>query len=621
MGEEETLQARIDILEAHILQLSGRLDHERSEYQKIESILERGKREWEATFDAVTDMIILTDTEGRVVRCNQSTVGYLNRPYSQILGTAISMLFFGSSEVDPQIFESVSHEVQFPGMQGWFDINTYPLFVQDVRSGSVHVIKDITERQQSQETLRNNQEELRRINDELENRVRQRTLELIQTNQDLQHEVGEREKIQGMLAKERDLLAITLLSIRDSVISTDKNGMITLFNKAAETATGITKEEALGKLFNDVIQIIDEKTNQVCPDPLSLLLARQADQGLSAYLTLLSRSGDRLLISCSSAPVKDEENALVGYVMVIDDITEQTRIEAQLVLSQKMESVGRLAAGIAHEINTPMQYVGDNTHFLNDAFQSILQVFQGHEEVMQHMGQNSPEQMRQDMENLRQMRLSADLEFYLSEIPSAVQQSLEGIDRVRKIVMAMKAFSHPTNKEKKPNDINQGIDTTITISRSEWKYQADMEVDLEPNLPLVSCDIDEINQVFLNMIVNSAQAIQELAQRGGPKKGVIRITTRSRDGEVVITLSDTGAGISQANLNRIFDPFFTTKKMGMGTGQGLSLAHNIIVNQHKGKISVESELDKGTTFTIVLPTVDPNVSVGEDAVEEGEAME
>jgi len=590
----------IAALEEKVKQLSEQLEQERAEAKKIEAAIERGKREWEATFDSVTDLILLTDSNGMVVRCNRSAMQNLNRSFLEILGKPISQLFFGDMPDERQVFETDTRDVHFPNLRGWYDIFTYPLLMQDSLLGYVHVIKDITERRIVQETLRKNQEELSRMNDELETRVWQRTIELNQSNTELQREMLEREKIQGILAKERDLLEITLFSMRDGVISTDTDGIITLFNEAAETLTGVKKENALGRKFNDIVRILDEKTDQTRPDALSLML-KQQNAGPSAFLTLLKSNNDRALISCSSAPVKDANNTEVGYVLVIDDITEETRIEAQLALSQKMESIGRLAAGIAHEINTPMQYVGDNTHFLNDAFLAIRQVFEAHDKGMRNAPDLTPEMMKEVFENLNQLRESLDLEFYLSEIPQAVQQSLEGIDRVRKIVLAMKAFSHPANREKKLNDINQGIDTTITISRSEWKYAAEVQTDLDPGLPLVVCEIDEINQVILNMIVNSTHAIQELAEKGGPSKGIIRITTRSQGEKILITISDTGAGIPPANLNRIFDPFFTTKKMGKGTGQGLSMAHNLIVNRHKGEILVDSEVGKGTTFTIILP--------------------
>lgn len=600
--EEKIIQYQNHIkdLEALLEQTTQQLEHERAEYGKIETILERGKREWEATFDSVTDMIILTDSERCVIRCNRATIRYLDLAYNTIIGTPIQKLFFQDPPDNDQIFQSVLYETRFPTLKGWYEISTYPLLLRGEASGSVHVIKDITEQRQAQETLRKNQEELRQINDDLENRVWQRTIELIHANENLQHEVSEREKVQALLANERDLLSITLLSIRDGVISTDTQGTILLFNRAAETITGYRKEEVLGKPLGDALNLLDETSGKILPSPLKKLLDSQGEESHLQFLSLQNRQAEKLLISSSIAPVNDVTGDLMGYVMIITDITEEKRIEAQLALSQKMESIGRLAAGLSHEINTPLQYVGDNAHFLKEAFDAIIQTYGGHKDLVSDAEMNA-ENMMAYFAKITALRDDLDLAFFISEIPQAIQQSLEGIERVRKIVLAMKAFSHPANKGKKASDINQAIDTTVTISRNEWKYNADLEMHLDPNLPLVSCQIDEINQVLLNMIVNAAQAIEEKKAKGGPEKGLITISTQTKDEEVLIRIQDSGTGVRPENINRIFDPFFTTKEVGKGTGQGLALAHNIIVNQHKGRILVDSEYGKYTAFTICLP--------------------
>jgi signal transduction histidine kinase len=259
-----------------------------------------------------------------------------------------------------------------------------------------------------------------------------------------------------------------------------------------------------------------------------------------------------------------------------------------------MESIGQLSAGIAHEINTPIQYVGDNLRFLKRSFNKIIDVLTIHQQfITDHINHAITPEAQQILDSQTDQRR---VKRYVSEIPSAIDESEAGVERVRKIVLAMREFSHPSMKEKRLSDINHGIETTATISRNAWKYAAELVTDLDPDLPLVYCYIDEINQVILNMIINSAQAIQERQAQNPEEKGTITITTRQRGESVIITIEDTGCGIPDAIQDRVFDPFFTTKDVGTGTGQGLFLAHNIIVQGHKGLISFESEPGQGAKF-------------------------
>ncbi len=203
---------------------------------------------------------------------------------------------------------------------------------------------------------------------------------------------------------------------------------------------------------------------------------------------------------------------------------------------------------------------------------------------------------------LQSKRTELDLDFLLGEIPTAISQTQSGIERVSKIVKAMKDFSHPGQKEKVMADLNRGIEVTSTISKNEWKYYADLELNLDESIPLVFCNIDEINQVVLNMIVNAAHAIQEkINKTGNTEKGIIKISTSLENDSVLLEISDTGMGIPTDIRGKIFDPFFTTKEVGKGTGQGLAIAHNIIITNHKGSINVDSVNDKGTTFRIKIP--------------------
>src|SRR6188768_601686 len=281
--------------------------------------------------------------------------------------------------------------------------------------------------------------------------------------------------------------------------------------------------------------------------------------------------GGKLHVLVNTAPLYDATQAFAGWEGSLTDISmlkqtleERDRLEDNLRQAQKLEAIGQLAAGIAHEINTPTQYVGDNLRFLKESFGE------------------------------------ADFEYLKEEIPRALNQSLEGVDRVAKIVRAMKEFSHPA-REKTATDLNRAIQSTITVASNEWKYVAEIEMDLDSNLPSVHCSPAEFNQVVLNMIVNAAHAITDVVGDGGNGKGKIRVRTRS-DGEfAVVEITDSGSGMPPHIQQRIFDPFFTTKEVGKGTGQGLAIAHNVIVDKHGGTIKVNSAPGAGTTFTIRLP--------------------
>jgi signal transduction histidine kinase len=274
-------------------------------------------------------------------------------------------------------------------------------------------------------------------------------------------------------------------------------------------------------------------------------------------------------------------------------------MEVQLRQAQKLESIGQLAAGIAHEINTPIQYIGDNARFLKDAFQDFITLLDRYDQLLKLAElQNVP---REVVEKLAQEIRAVDTGYLLQEIPNAIQQSLEGVERVSTLVAAMKEFSHPGTKEKTPLDLNKAIESTLTVARNEWKYIAEMETDYDPTLPRISCLPGEFNQVILNLVVNAAHAIAEATGDGSKGKGTITICTRDHADWVEIQIGDSGSGIPLAARARIFEPFFTTKEVDRGTGQGLAIAYSVIVEKHGGNISFETEIGKGTTFTSRLP--------------------
>lgn len=297
-------------------------------------------------------------------------------------------------------------------------------------------------------------------------------------------------------------------------------------------------------------------------------------------------------------PILPAVKTCQAAVVLMEDITEKLSLERELHQAQKLEAIGQLAAGIAHEINTPIQYVGDNLRFLGESFNDILAICTTLQLLVQE-GQSGhwPDAVAQARHALEER----DVPFLAEEIPQTIAQSQEGVRRVAAIVRAMREFSHPGTEEKVLVDVNHALDNTLTVSRNEWKYVADVQTDFDPALPMLRCLPGEINQVFLNLIVNAAHAIGEVVGTGGDQLGQIRVSTRADNGWLEIRIADSGGGIPEAIQDRIFDPFFTTKKVGVGTGQGLAIARNVVVEKHQGSLRFATEAGRGTTFIIRLP--------------------
>jgi len=279
-------------------------------------------------------------------------------------------------------------------------------------------------------------------------------------------------------------------------------------------------------------------------------------------------------------------------------VQELAAIQGQLVQAEKLQAVGQLAAGIAHEINTPTQYVGDNVRFIATAFADMDKALSAIERTLAAARVSGlPPDLIDEVEN--ELAL-ADLPYLRSEVPLAIAQAEEGVQRVSGIVRAMKEFAHPGSLQMTPADLNRAIESTATVCRSEWKYVAELTLDLAPALPAVPCRIGELKQVILNLIVNAAHAIADVVGDGAGEKGRIVVATRQDGDWAEISVMDSGTGIPAAVRERVFDPFFTTKAVGKGSGQGLAVAH-AVVGHHKGTITFETQEGAGTTFRVRLP--------------------
>ena len=299
-------------------------------------------------------------------------------------------------------------------------------------------------------------------------------------------------------------------------------------------------------------------------------------------------------ISAAEIDLDGEQQSVWSF----HDLTSRRHLEQELNQAQKMEALGSLASGVAHEINTPTQFVSDNLRFLEDSFCDVFKLLK----VVRNAAETLPEDLRETfLATLTAAEEEADLEYIEDEIPSCISQSLEGMERIGQIVAAIKEFSHPGIGEKSAINLNDAIRNTSIVSRNQWKYVSTLELDLADDLPTVSGNAGDINQVVLNLIVNAAHAIEATRPR---ELGTITLRTQKLDSAVVLDVSDTGCGIPAQNLKRIFDPFFTTKEVGKGTGQGLAITYNIVTNKMGGVITVDTEEGKGTRFRIILPVTD-----------------
>lgn len=389
-------------------------------------------------------------------------------------------------------------------------------------------------------------------------------------------------------------MAVLLASIPSVLIGLDAQDRVLQWNGAAEASLGVAREDAVGRVLDTCGSALD--WGQVM-DAVNRCRQSQTCVKLDD-LPFRAPDGRPGLLGLTLNPTAATYPGALSVLILGADITERRSLEAELAQAHKLESIGQLAAGIAHEINTPTQFVADNLAFLDDAFHDVLDLVS--------MGQALAEACRaagaapDTVEALDRAVQDADWEYLRDEIPRAITQSKEGVQRVAGIVQAMKEFSHPGVEAKVRIDLNHAIETTVTVARHEWRYAADVELDLDPALPPVPCYPGEVNQVILNLVVNAAHAIAA-ANAGSQQKGRIRVATRRDGGFVELQVADTGTGIPAAIRHRVFDPFFTTKEVGRGTGQGLAIAHSVIVDKHGGSIHFDTREGVGTTFFVRLP--------------------
>ena len=405
------------------------------------------------------------------------------------------------------------------------------------------------------------------------------------------HDITERKRAEEALRTSEERYRELFENASDLVYTTDLEGRLTSLNRVAEQTLGYSREEAAQM---NLRQLVNPRHWQRVEQTRQRLLA--GDSAVTLELEITAKDGRRVMLEVNPRLIY-KGGKPVGMQGIGRDITGREEREMELRHAQKLESVGRLASGIAHEINTPIQFVGDNTRFVQDSFRGLQTLLSKYQELRDAAasGAVSPDVLAA----VRRVEEESDCAYLLEEIPKALTQTLDGVTRVATLVRAMKDFAHPESKEKAAADLNKALLSTLAVARNELKCVADVETDLG-DLPLVVCNISDLNQVFLNLLVNAAHAIGDVVKDTG-KKGKIRVCTVAEGKTVLVTITDTGCGIPEGIRTKVFDPFFTTKGVGCGTGQGLAIARSVVVERHKGTLTFESEVGKGTSFYVRLP--------------------
>ncbi len=509
-----------------------------TEIKKIEAKFKKHEKILVNTFNALEDLIIVIDNDFNIITSTWedarllNAIGEENKCYST---------FFGSDSPCKnckvkKVFEekaSITYE-KHDGNGGYYEIKLIPIFDSN---GEVEAIVEHY------------------------------------------HDISEIRRNEIKLEK----LRTAINTADETIVITDTDGIIEFANPAFTKITGYTLKEAIG-LNPNVLKsgVHSKKFYKELWDTIT------SGKTWHGNFTNKKKDGTLYQEAASISPVFNKKGKIINYIAVKRDISNEIKLQKQLVESQKMESIGVLASGIAHEINTPLQYILDNLNFVMDNFKELKKY-----KDFIHTQLELNEEIEKYQEEI-------DIEFVISEIPEALRDSLEGAKIIKNIINSMRTFSHKSDDKQVIDDINKHIIATTEISKNYWKNILDMELNLSDNLPKIKVNISKLNQVFLNLIINAIDAIKDDKNKD-KKENKIIISSYTENNKLVIAFEDTGTGIDEENKDKIFAPFFTTKTIGKGTGQGLSISYNIIVNEHNGNLYFESEKYKGTTFFIELP--------------------
>lgn len=428
----------------------------------------------------------------------------------------------------------------------------------------------------------------------LEKQVHDRTLELQEVIRKLGTAQKEKEDAANQLHEQLFFLQILMDAIPVPIFYKDREGRYRGGNQAFEAYSGVPKARIAGKTVFDIAPPELAEIYHQADMKLMQEAGRQVYEASVKYA-----DGSLHDVVFHKDVYRDAEGRTAGIVGVMLDITERKQLEKKLLQARKLESIGRLAAGIAHEINTPAQYISSNMRFLEEALGDLRGVFEFVMRLPEEFKKAKPG--NEFVDEIETLLKAADPEYLLTEIPRSITQSLEGMDHVSRIVRSMRDFARPDMGEKTVVNLNKVIENSIILSQSEWKSVAAVETDFDPSLPAVSCLTGEMNEVFLNLMINAAHAVEQAGHKADGNKGSIAVSTRRKDDFVEIRFRDNGCGIPESIQHRIFEPFFTTKEVGRGIGQGLNVSYRVITELHGGSMDFITEEGKGTTFTIRIP--------------------
>jgi PAS domain S-box-containing protein len=549
------------------------------------------KRRYELILGAASDGILGVSADGKVIFANPAACRLMGYRAEDILGVSYVERFYGAErclypqrliQAHPKGESGEVHECEVTRADGSTFIAEFsvaPIVGEDAGGGLVLAFRDVSLRKQYEEAIANHQRELER-------QVSERTAKL-------SSEIKARESTEEALRKSQARLLGITANLFEAVVLVDATGHLLFVNRSAYRLLAVGSGQLTGIHLDEVFRLLRNNLPVDFADsPFCRVLTGDSETLVDNDAAFLRHDGRRLAVAFACSPL-DEDGKRPATIVSFRSIEALKRAQREALQSSRLASVGQLAAGIAHEINTPIQYVGDNLHFIDESLASLERAIQGTKACL-----DAPEVPAEVRSRLMALLEACDVDFLLTETSAAAGQALEGVLRVSHVVRSMREFSHPGSAAKSLTDINRSIDSTITVTSNAWKHVARIETDLADDLPPIVCLAADINQVLLNLVINAAQAIESV---GSAEPGTIRITSRRQGDVIEIRVADNGPGVPPELRERIYDPFFTTKAVGKGTGQGLAICMDVVVTKHQGRLFLDDTVEGGATFVVQLP--------------------